>query len=291
MLIVMVLGTTQPSGTRRAELAAGIATIVVGLAVIAVVPELRHCVSLALHGQFAGFRSYIRSLGVGGLALLVGLMVGHAIVWYPSEIVTATAGYVYGFGPGLALVVAGWLLGALLSYALGRSVGRPLLQRLLGDRFARLTTTMERGGTLTAARWPAHTVRSLCAGRLRRRGDARQPVAVLVDHGDRLPPADHRGGVRRRPRPDVLDQRSSGLGRRRRPRRAVPQRTVVPSAPAGQRDTVRCGLRAGRSPGRRRCSSGSAGLAAGKGRDSRRPEPVAGRATAASRATSCPGGR
>jgi uncharacterized membrane protein YdjX (TVP38/TMEM64 family) len=84
---------------------------------------------------------------LGGLALLVGLMVGHAIVWYPSEIVTATAGYVYGVGPGLALVVGGWLLGALLSYALGRSVGRPLLQRLLGDRFARLTTAMERGGT------------------------------------------------------------------------------------------------------------------------------------------------
>jgi uncharacterized membrane protein YdjX (TVP38/TMEM64 family) len=74
-------------------------------------------------------------------------MLGHAIVWYPSEIVTATAGYVYGFGPGLALVVGGWLLAALLTYALGRSVGRPLLQRLLGHRFDWLTTTMERGGT------------------------------------------------------------------------------------------------------------------------------------------------
>jgi uncharacterized membrane protein YdjX (TVP38/TMEM64 family) len=138
---------TRPSRTGRAELAGGIATIVVGLAVIALVPELRHCVSLAVHGQFAGLRSYIRSLGVGGLALLMGLMLGHAIVWYPSEIVTATAGYVYGFGPGLALVVGGWLLAALLTYALGRSVGRPLLQRLLGHRFDWLTTTMERGGT------------------------------------------------------------------------------------------------------------------------------------------------
>jgi uncharacterized membrane protein YdjX (TVP38/TMEM64 family) len=119
----------------------------VGVAVIAIVPELRHCVSLALHGQFAGLRSYIRALGAGGLALLLGLMVGHAIVWYPSEIITATGGYVYGFGPGLALVVVGWLLGALLSYALGRSVGRPLLQRILGPRFGSLTATMERGGT------------------------------------------------------------------------------------------------------------------------------------------------
>lgn len=143
----MTTETAASSGTGRAQLAAGIATIVVGVAAIALIPELRHCVSLALHGQFAGLRSYVRSLGTGGLALLLGLMVGHAIVFYPSEIVTATAGYVYGFGPGLALVVAGWLLAALLSYALGRTVGRPLLQRVLGHRFGWLTTTMERGGT------------------------------------------------------------------------------------------------------------------------------------------------
>jgi uncharacterized membrane protein YdjX (TVP38/TMEM64 family) len=147
MLIVMTLDATPTSATGRAELAAGIATIVMGVGAIALVPELRHCVSLAVHGQFAGLRSYIRSLGAGGLALLLALMLGHAIVWYPSEIVTATAGYVYGFGPGLAFVVVGWLLAALLSYALGRSVGRPLLQRLLGQRFVWLTTTMERGGT------------------------------------------------------------------------------------------------------------------------------------------------
>lgn len=40
----------------------------------------------------------------------------------------------------------GRLLAALLSYALGRSVGRPLLRRLLGRRFAWLTGAMEDGG-------------------------------------------------------------------------------------------------------------------------------------------------
>jgi uncharacterized membrane protein YdjX (TVP38/TMEM64 family) len=103
--------------------------------------------SLAVYGRFAGLRSYIRSLGTGGLTLLPGLMVVHAIVWYPGEILRATVGYVYGFGPGLALVVSGWLLAALVTYAMGRSVGRPLLQRLLGHRFDWLTTTMERGDT------------------------------------------------------------------------------------------------------------------------------------------------
>ena len=138
---------TTPSRAGRVELAAGIATIVAGFAIIAIVPELRHCVSLVIHGQFSALRSYVRSLGAGGFALLLGLMLAHAIVFYPSEIVTTTAGYVYGFLPGLAFVVAGWLLAALLSYALGRSVGGPLLRRVLGRRFAWLTATMEGGGT------------------------------------------------------------------------------------------------------------------------------------------------
>jgi uncharacterized membrane protein YdjX (TVP38/TMEM64 family) len=151
MLMVMAVSRSGPpvpsSRAGRLELAAGVATIVAGIALIAVVPELRHCVSLVVHGRFAALRTYVRSLGAGGFALLLGLMLAHAIVFYPSEIITTTAGYVYGFWPGLAFVVVGWLLSALLSYALGRSVGRPLLRRVLGRRFAWLTATMEGGGT------------------------------------------------------------------------------------------------------------------------------------------------
>ena len=152
LAILMVMAVSRsgppipPSHTRPVELAAGVATIVGGIALIAIVPELRHCVSLVVHGQFGELRSYVRSLGAGGVALLLGLMLAHAIVFYPSEIITATAAYVYGFWPGLALVLVGWLLSALLSYALGRSVGRPLLQRVLGRRFAWLTATVEAGG-------------------------------------------------------------------------------------------------------------------------------------------------
>jgi uncharacterized membrane protein YdjX (TVP38/TMEM64 family) len=136
------------AGTGRLELAAGLATIVAGLAAIALVPELRHCVSLVIHGQFGALRSYVRSLGAGGFALLLGLMLAHAILFYPSEIITTTAGYVYGFGAGLAFVVGGWLLAALLSYALGRSVGGPVLRRVLGRRFDWLTATMAGGGAV-----------------------------------------------------------------------------------------------------------------------------------------------
>jgi hypothetical protein len=100
----------EPTTSRsRTDLAAGLAATVAVVALILIVPELRHSVGLALHGHFGALRTYIRSLGAGGLALLLGLMVAHAVVFYPSEIVTATAAFVYGFGPGLGLVICGWL--------------------------------------------------------------------------------------------------------------------------------------------------------------------------------------
>lgn len=125
---------------------AGATAIVAGLVIVVAVPQLRHCVGLALGGHFRALHSYVRSLGAGGFALLVGLMLAHAVVFYPSEIVTATAAFVYGFAAGLALVVGGWLLAALLTYALGRSVGGPVLRTVLGERFSRLERLMERGG-------------------------------------------------------------------------------------------------------------------------------------------------
>jgi uncharacterized membrane protein YdjX (TVP38/TMEM64 family) len=120
----------------------------VGVAAVAVVviPELRHAFSLVLHGNLSGLRHYIRGLGAGGLALLFALMLGHSIVWYPTELLTTTAGYVYGFIPGTAFALLGWTCTAVLTYGLGRAIGRPLLRAVLGARFARLEQAMETGG-------------------------------------------------------------------------------------------------------------------------------------------------
>jgi uncharacterized membrane protein YdjX (TVP38/TMEM64 family) len=130
----------------RVDLAAGIVTTLAVVALIVLVPQLRHSVGLALHGHFDALRTYVRSLGTAGIALLMGLMVAHAVIFYPSEIVTATAGYIYGFAPALGLVIVGWLLTALLSYALGRSIGGPLLRSILGRRFTKLEQGVTDGG-------------------------------------------------------------------------------------------------------------------------------------------------
>jgi uncharacterized membrane protein YdjX (TVP38/TMEM64 family) len=132
----------------RVELAGGILGIVIGAAIVASVPELRHALSLALAGNLDGLRNQFRWLGAGGVALLLMLMLVHAVVFYPTELVTATAGLVYGFVPGLALVACGWLASGLLSYLLGRTVGKPLARVLFGRRrFEMLELAVQRGGT------------------------------------------------------------------------------------------------------------------------------------------------
>ncbi len=140
---------------RGARIAFALGSIALGLAIVFAVPELRHGVSLALAGKLHELRHYVRSLGVGGAACLFGLLLVHAVIFYPSEILNATAGFVYGFLPGTAFALFGWLISGAITYWLGRQLARPLLAALLGQRFTRLEALAERGGA-----------RLLLAGRL-----------------------------------------------------------------------------------------------------------------------------
>ena len=75
---------------RRLQLALLLATLAAGAALVALVPALRHAVTLCLNGDFAGLRDYIRGLEAGGVLLLLALMLVHAVIFYPTELVTAT---------------------------------------------------------------------------------------------------------------------------------------------------------------------------------------------------------
>jgi uncharacterized membrane protein YdjX (TVP38/TMEM64 family) len=136
-----------PSWRRRhAPLLITILLIIVILGGFAAVPAVRHAVSLTVHGNLTGLRTYIRSLHAGGLALLFALILIHAVIPYPSEILTTTAGYVYGFIPGLIIAMVGWTAVAVLTYWIGQTIGRPVLRRILGRRFTELERGMNRGG-------------------------------------------------------------------------------------------------------------------------------------------------
>jgi uncharacterized membrane protein YdjX (TVP38/TMEM64 family) len=75
------------------------------------------------------------------------VQLAHAVVLYPSEIVTVAAGYVYGAALGLPLVMVGWLINAYAAYAIGRYAARSVLYRLAGrDRFDRAAARIDRGG-------------------------------------------------------------------------------------------------------------------------------------------------
>jgi uncharacterized membrane protein YdjX (TVP38/TMEM64 family) len=130
---------------------AAIAATLAGVALLAglvfAVPALHDAVVAAIHGDSDEVRSQIKGLGVAGPLLIVALALLHAVVFYPAEIVDAAAGFAYGFFPALLLTMFAWLLSALLCFAVGRSLARPLLDRWLGsERFERTEAMIERGG-------------------------------------------------------------------------------------------------------------------------------------------------
>jgi uncharacterized membrane protein YdjX (TVP38/TMEM64 family) len=134
----------KPSLAAVAVTLGGVALLV---ALVLVVPDLRHTFEAAVRGDTAEVRERVDALGLAGPLLILALALIHAVVLYPAEIVDAAAGFAYGFFGALALTMTGWLLSGLLCWAVGRSVARPLLDRWFGaERFERAEASIERGG-------------------------------------------------------------------------------------------------------------------------------------------------
>ena len=143
-------GPDRPPVDRPRALLIAVLTTVGAVAALALivlaVDPLHDAVSAALHGDSAGVRQEIRDLGIGGPLIVLCLCLVHAVLWYPAEIVDAAAGFVYGFWGGFALVMVGWLINGLAAYAIGRTIGHPLLHRLGKERFQRAEEMIARGG-------------------------------------------------------------------------------------------------------------------------------------------------
>ena len=139
----------EDSGWRPplAEIGVTLAGVALLAGMVVAIPELRHAFSAAIRGDTAEVRAEVDSLGIAGPLVILALALIHTVVFYPAEIVDAAAGFVYGFFPALALVMAGWMISGFLCYAIGRSVARPLLDRWFGTkRFERLEAMIDRGG-------------------------------------------------------------------------------------------------------------------------------------------------
>jgi uncharacterized membrane protein YdjX (TVP38/TMEM64 family) len=129
------------------EIALTLAGVALLAGLVAAVPALRHAAVAAVHGETSEVRVQIKSLGVGGPLIIIGLSLIHSVVPYPAEIVNAAAGFAYGFFGGLGIVCVGWMLSAVVCYWFGAGVARPLLARAFGEqRFAHYERMVERGG-------------------------------------------------------------------------------------------------------------------------------------------------
>jgi uncharacterized membrane protein YdjX (TVP38/TMEM64 family) len=129
------------------EIAITLGGIALLAGLVLLVPALRHAAVAAVHGETSEVRTQIKSLGVGGPLIIIGLALIHSVIPYPAEIVNAAAGFAYGFFGGLGIVCIGWMLSALICYWFGAGVARPLLARAFGEeRFAHYERVVERGG-------------------------------------------------------------------------------------------------------------------------------------------------
>jgi uncharacterized membrane protein YdjX (TVP38/TMEM64 family) len=84
---------------------------------------------------------------VDGAGLLdwAGMVLGLAVVLLapvPRSAVSVLVGVVAGFGPGLALALAGAFLSGLAAFGLSRALGRAAVTRLAGPRLARVDRLM-----------------------------------------------------------------------------------------------------------------------------------------------------
>lgn len=126
-----------PDAPGRAPIRAILITLAAAAALGAVVlgiEPLREGLGDAITGDTASLREDLRGLGVAGVLIVLALALAHAFVWYPTEILDAAVGFVYGFWLGLALLMTGWMLNAIVGYWVGRNAARPLLWRWLGRR-------------------------------------------------------------------------------------------------------------------------------------------------------------
>ncbi len=135
----------QPPAPALSEALAALVFIVVLALLILAIPSLRHAAGDAISGDTNALRDALH--GVAGVFTLFVLALLHTVIFYPAEILDTAAGYVWGFWPGLALMMVAWLVNAWAAWEIGRRAARPLLYRIFGrERFLRYEDMVERGG-------------------------------------------------------------------------------------------------------------------------------------------------
>lgn len=91
-------------------------------------------------------RETVDGAGAWGPVLYVVLLVVLTCAFFPFPLMAAAGGLVFGVAEGTALSVLGGSLGALLAFALARTVAGGAVAQLAGERLERLQRAMESRG-------------------------------------------------------------------------------------------------------------------------------------------------
>jgi uncharacterized membrane protein YdjX (TVP38/TMEM64 family) len=91
-------------------------------------------------------RSSLNGTGSTGLVAFIAAYVVCSLLVLPKGLLSIAAGVTWGLLPGVAVVMAGALLGATAAFWLGRWLGRDTVTRLAGQHLARLDGLVERHG-------------------------------------------------------------------------------------------------------------------------------------------------
>lgn len=95
--------------------------------------EIEHAWTVARSGSQQEMGDYLRSFGVWGPVISLGLMVAQAIVApIPSGLVVFANGIAFGTFWGTVLSVTGQTLAAIVCFQIARSVGRGPVEKLVG---------------------------------------------------------------------------------------------------------------------------------------------------------------
>ncbi len=129
--------TARFLSVRRVQAIAPLVILAAGLLAYALVPPLRaevqHGWSILSSGDQQEFGDYLRSFGVWGPVISLGLMIGQAILApIPGSLVVFANGIALGTFWGTVLSVIGQTLAAIVCFGIARSIGRGPVEALVG---------------------------------------------------------------------------------------------------------------------------------------------------------------
>ena len=105
-----------------------------GLAILAMVLVVGFSLDWGRGLSIEEFVATIRSWGMWGVLVSIGLMVAHSFVPFPAELLACANGIIYGFLWGTVITWIGAMLGAVIAFGLARKFGRPFVAAVVSKR-------------------------------------------------------------------------------------------------------------------------------------------------------------